>query len=192
MKLEECNLNEFSILFHLLTKQNFRPINTGELIIGSTYEEICQVLKYEGKTRKYRWNELMNNFSTTFSPFGLQIKQNPFNDYWYLTQDQKIQNLFTSFPVLNNLRLAATFSTIISLCIIHSGSTNIEQIRKIRKKKDILQDLNELLNINLIKMEGNKVKIHQNIGYFIDLEKFQNLMESESYSLMKQQNEDFH
>ena len=184
------NLNEYSILFHLLTQQKFESSSPNKLFIGARVEEIKEKLKMTGKYSQDQFHEIMAQFSQNIHPFGLVVRQNPFNQFWYLTQNQDIQSFFKSNPFQNKPRLAATFATILSLCLITSGSTDISALRKIRQKKDVQSDIDELVHLQLIEQSGNRINMHVNIGYYLDIELFSKYMEKEAHKSMNFENEE--
>ncbi|WP_371801650.1 hypothetical protein [Candidatus Lokiarchaeum ossiferum] len=174
-------LNEYAILFHLLSRQQSDNSLPGKILIGSHSEELKEKLGMKGKIGQDQYQRLLEQFAENIKPFGLKIRQNPFNHYWYLTQNQDIQNIFAGNPFSNKTRLAATFTVILSLCLINSGSTDLGTIQKVRKKMDIQGDVEELCQLYLLKQSGNQVKIHENVGYYLDLDQFSQFMETEAY-----------
>lgn len=177
-------MNEYSILFHLLSRQKSDSSSPTTLIVGASGDEIKENLGMGGKYSHHRFLSLLEQFSQNIQPFGLILRQNPFNHLWYLTQKQDVQNFFHTNPFQNKPRLAATFATILSLCLINSGSTDLSTIQKMRKKKDIQTDIDELVHLLLINQSGNQIKLHENVGYYMDVELFSQYMEKEAYQSM--------
>ena len=174
-------MNEYTILMHLLTRTKQGDSNDHLEIIGSSEEELCDNLKFSGKFAKIQLHELMDQFSKSISIFNLQLKQNPFNFRWYITQSSEIEELFNSNPFSGKPRIAATLCTVLSLCLTNYGKIDINSVQKIRNKKDIRKDLHELEKFNFINIEkkGNQVSINPYLGYFMDIEGFLNLFENE-------------
>lgn len=177
----KLKLNEYSILFHLLSRQKNDHILPHKLIIGSHFDELKEKLGLTGKNAQDQFQKLLGQFAENIQPFGLKISQNPFNQHWYLTQNQDIQKILAGNPFSNKTRLAATFTVILSLCLINSGPTDLASIQKMRKKLDIQADVEELCQLNLLIQSGNQVKIHENVGYYLDLDLFSEFMETEAY-----------
>ncbi len=174
-------MNEYTILMHLLTRTKQGISNDKLDIIGASVEELCDNLHFTGKFAKIQLHELMDQFSKAISIFNLQLKQNPFNFRWYLTQSSEIEEIFNSNPFNGKPRIAATLCTVLSLCLTNSGKIDINSVKKIRNKKDIIKDLHELEKSNFIIMEkkSNQISINPNLGYYLDIEGFLNLLENE-------------
>ncbi|MHA1474452.1 MAG: hypothetical protein ACTSRX_07560 [Promethearchaeota archaeon] len=174
-------MNEYTILMYLLTRTK-QGISTDKTeIIGASEEELCDHLHFTGKFTKIQLHELMDQFSKSISIFNLQLKQNPFNFRWYITQSSEIGEFFNSNPFSGKPRIAATLCTVLSLCLTNSGKIDINSVQKIRNKKDIRKDLQELEKLNFINMEkkSNQISINPYLGYFMDIEGFLNLFENE-------------
>jgi hypothetical protein len=179
-------MNEYGILFYLLSRHRYENEDNKMELIGSNSEDLCNKLGYTGKLATIQLKNILIQFSEDISPFGLKIQQNPFNNYWYLTQAEDIQDFFKANPVFDRKRLAATLSTIISLCLIHSGPVEMALIKKIRKKKDIHTDIEELISMQLIIQKGSLIRIHPNMGYYLDIDKFSDYMEKEAHHEISQ------
>ena len=174
-------MNEYTILMHLLTRTKQGISNDKLEIIGVSEEELCDHLHFTGKFAKIQLHELMDQFSKSISIFNLQLKQNPFNFRWYLTQSSEIEEFFNSNPFSGKPRIAATLCTVLSLCLTNSGKIDINSVQKIRNKKDIRKDLQELEKFNFINMEkkSNLISINPYLGYFMDIEGFLIILENE-------------
>jgi hypothetical protein len=194
-------MNEYSILVHLLTRNSSESVKNSNvdpkikspakyktIKIGAVESDIHKALSLTGRNAKIQFNQLLSEFSRVIQPFGMVIKQNPFDKHWFLTQNSEIHEFFKANPFSNKSRLAATLFTIISLCFIHSGSVDIQTIQKIRKKKDIQTDLTELVQQGFILLDENNVSIHPNLGYYIDLDQFLVMLEQNSQkSVLKEE-----
>ena len=174
-------MNEYTILMYLLTRTKQGISNDKPEIIGTSEEELCVSLHFTGKFAKIQLHELMDQFSKSISIFNLQLKQNPFNFRWYLTQSSEIEEFFSSNPFSGKPRIAATLCTVLSLCLTNSGKIDINSVQKIRNKKDIRKDLQELEKFNFINMEkkSNLISINPYLGYFMDIEGFLNILDNE-------------
>jgi hypothetical protein len=166
---------------HLLTRTKQGTSNEKLEIIGASEEELCENLNYSGKFAKIQLHELMDQFTKSISIFNLQIKQNPFNFRWYVAQTSEVEEFFKSNPFSGKPRIAATLCTVLSLCLTNSGQIDINTVQKMRNKKDIRRDLQELEKFNFLNIEkkGNQVSINPYLGYFMDIEGFLNLFENE-------------
>ena len=174
-------MNEYTILMYFLTRTKQGISNDKPEIIGVSEEELCDHLQFTGKFAKIQLHELMDQFSKSISIFNLQLKQNPFNFRWYLTQSSEIEEFFNSNPFSGKPRIAATLCTVLSLCLTNSGKIDINSVQKIRNKKDIRKDLQELEKFNFINMEkkSNQISINPYLGYFMDIEGFLIILENE-------------
>ncbi|MHA1765910.1 MAG: hypothetical protein DRO88_06935 [Promethearchaeia archaeon] len=174
-------MNEFTILMHLLSQTKQSPSSNSFEILGASEEELCDYLNYTGKLAKIKLHELMDQFSKSIAIFNLELKQNPFNFRWYLSQSSETEEFFNSNPFSGKPRIAATLCTILSLCLVNSGKTNIDSIQKLRNKKDIRDDIKELEKLKFVNVQkkGNQVSINPYLGYFMDIEAFLDLMGSE-------------
>ena len=172
-------MNELGILLHILSQRT--PITKTNWInseFGATEEEICKTLKFEGKNQRTQFLNILKEFTNFIMPLNLEVRQNMFNQKWFLTQQNTIQEFFKTNPFLNKKRLAATMIIIISLCITQNGETTISEIKKIRKKKDITDDLKDLEELNLITQDDqNNISLHPNIGYYVNIDQFLEILE---------------
>jgi len=174
-------MNEYTILMHMLTRTKQVISTEKNEIIGASEEELCDQLHFTGKFAKIQLHELMDQFSKSISIFNLQLKQNPFNFRWYITQSSEIGEFFNSNPFSGKPRIAATLYTVLSLCLTNSGKIDINSVQKIRNKKDIRKDLQELEKFNFINMEkkSNQISINPYLGYYLDIEGFLNILDKE-------------
>jgi hypothetical protein len=142
---------------------------SGSLIYnGATTEELCEALKLKGTYRKiYLFNKLAN-FTQYSNLMGLKIKQNPFNQKWYVCFNPDLNKINQTNPFENHPRLGATLYTILALILIHRNEISIDMIKKYRKKQNISTDLEQLENMNYIIRKSNKITIHPNLGYYLD------------------------
>jgi len=139
---------------------------------GCHSDELCKELKYTGKTAIMQLTQLMGSFSHAIHPFGLKIRQNPFNHYWYITEDVDIQEYFLNNPFENKIRLGATLAVIISLCLVHGGKIDYTTLQNARKKKDLSEDLKDLESQGFILLSENQIELSPNLGYYLNLDKF--------------------
>jgi len=161
-------LNEISILMHMLSNKN----NLYQ--IGATKREILHTLNVKNKNKSGYFQNLITNLSKYIEPLGLQIRYNPINSHWFISYDSDISDLISANPFDNKPRLAATLFCTLVICLKNpEGISPITEIEKIRKKKNILEDLKELEQKGYLELDKdiNSVKLTPLIGYQLDLEK---------------------
>ncbi len=160
-------MNELSVLIHLLSKKE------NISIIGSTKKEILNALSVKDKNKSIFFQNLINNASNYLEPLGLQVRFNPLNSYWYISFDPETTEIISANPFEGNPRLAATLFCALICCFSSSGESTIQKIKEIRKKKGVIEDINELKNMGFVLFDKNlnKVSLTPLIGYLLDLEK---------------------
>jgi hypothetical protein len=168
-------MNEFSVLMHLLSRQ--QPGPTGNL--GATEEELFQALGYSGRDKEQLFQNLLTNFNEAIFPFGLHVAQNPFNFYWYISQDSQLNNFFQSSPLSNRPRLAATLCTILLFSLSTGKTITIQELQELREKKSIQEDLDDLVQLRYIQIEKQYIRLDPYLGYFLDVENFMDYMEKQ-------------
>lgn len=161
-------MNEISIIMHMLSnKQNLYQI-------GATKGEILHILNIKNKNKSGYFQNLITNLSRYIEPLGLQIRYNPINSHWFISYDSDISDLISANPFDNKPRLAATLFCTLVLCLKNpDGISSMAEIEKIRKKKNILDDLKDLEQKGYLEIDKvlNNVKLTPLIGYQLDLEK---------------------
>ncbi len=166
-------MNEYSILFHLLTQKDTDDFLEEEYsVLGSTEENICAELKFTGKTKRIRLFKLLEEFTKNIRPFGIQIQKNPFNQRWYASQTTEIQELFQANPFAGKHRLSATLCVLLALALTQAKEPTIKQIKELRSKKNVRDDLDELEAMNFVKIKKNRVFLHPKLGYYLDIDQF--------------------
>jgi len=171
-------LNEFGILMQLLSRSKvISDVKNPILHYGCHTDELCKELKFTGKTAMIQLSQLMTSFSRAIRPFNLQIRQNPFNHYWYITQDADIQNFFGNNPFQDKIRLGATLSVIISLCLVHGEKIDYVTLQNTRKKKNISEDLKDLESQGFIILSENQIELSPNLFYYLNVDRFLNNIE---------------
>lgn len=161
-------MNEISILMHLLS--NKKNIHT----IGATKKEILQTLQIKNKNQSIDFQNRIIHLSKYIEPLGLQIRYNPINSHWFISYESELSDLISANPFENKPKLAATlFSTIVFCLKSPDGTSRITELQKIRKKKNIIEDLKELEKIGYLEIDKNLdlVKLTPLIGYQLDFEK---------------------
>ncbi len=161
-------MNTLSFVTYLLSRKK----NLFQM--GATEEEIMESLNLKGKNKTLYLYNILINLSNYIAPLGLNIKFNPIDAHWFLAHDFETTELIqaTSFDLVP--RLAATLLCIIALCLKNSGTTNSIELKKLRKKQDVSQDLKELEELGYIEIDKptrQKVSLTPLIGYRININK---------------------
>jgi hypothetical protein len=162
----------------LLTRQtvsNSKDSTVGTLQsihFGATEAELCEALNYTGKHATTMLKELLYKFSQAVGVFGLVVRQNVFTKNWFVTIKSEIQEFFQANPFLYKKRVAATLCTVLLLALTQGGSTSLQQVQEIRQKKDITDDIDELIQMQFIQREGATLTIDPNLAYYLDLDAF--------------------
>ena len=161
------SLNEITILMHLLSNR----VNISE--IGATKEEILKALNIKSKNESIYFQDLITNLSNYIEPLGLQIRFNPLNSHWFTTFDSDVSEFVSANPFEGRPRLAATLFCTLVCCVKNLGVSKIHEIQELRKKKTIVEDLNELRKMGYLELDKDlgQVRLTPLIGYQLDLEK---------------------
>jgi len=139
--------------------------------MGSTEEEILDALNIKDKNKSFEFQELIKYLSYHVEPLGLQVRFNPLDLHWFLAFDHDLSDLISANPFEGRPRLGATLFYTLACCFSNSGVGKIIEIRNLRKKKFILEDLKELENLGYLiidKLNG-EVRLTPLIGYKLDL-----------------------
>jgi hypothetical protein len=162
-------MNAMSIVMHLLSRKvdNYR--------YGATKNEILKALSFSTKNKNANVyiQDLLANIAKYIEPIGLQIKFNPIDNNWFITYEMEISNIINANPFEGKPRLAATLFCTIICCLKNSGVGKIHQIKELRKKKSILEDLRELEDKGYLEIDDNQLQVRLTplIGYQLDLNK---------------------
>lgn len=159
-------LNEISILMHLLSNKN------GLYQIGAAEEEILQALKITGKNKAYYFHNLLTNLSKYVEPLGLEVRYNPIDSHWFLSFDSEISDNISANPFEGKPRLAATLFSVLVCCIQNSGRGKIQDIKKLRNKKNVIDDLKDLEEFGYIEMlkDSSQLQLTPLLGYQLNME----------------------
>ncbi len=160
-------VNEISILMHVLSSKNNR------FQMGATKSEVLKELNITNRNKTVYFQNLISNLSNYIEPLGLQIRFNPIDSHWFISYEPDISNLISANPFEGKPKLAATLFCTLVCCLQNSGVGKILDIKKLRKKKNVIDDLKELekkgyLEINT---ELGLVYLTPLIGYQLDFEK---------------------
>ncbi|TFG23443.1 MAG: hypothetical protein EU529_07450 [Promethearchaeota archaeon] len=160
-------MNEISILMHLLSNK------IGLHQVGATEEQVLQALNITGKNRTYYFQDLLTNLSKYIEPLGLEVKYNPIDSHWFLSFDSEISDTISANPFEGKPRLAATLFCVLVCCLQNAGIGKIQDIKKLRNKKKIMEDLKELEQFGYIEILKNasQIQLTPLIGYQLNMEK---------------------
>jgi len=159
-------MNELSILMHLLSKK----VKLYQM--GATEEEILDALNIKNKNRSFYFLTLLTNLSNHVEQLGLQVRYNPLDHHWFLSFDTDVSDVISANPFEDKPKLAATLFCTLVCCFNNSGIGKIHDIRDLRQKKLVLEDLRELEKLgylNIDKLQG-QVSLTPLIGYTLDLD----------------------
>lgn len=158
-------MNEISLLMHLLS----RRVSLYEF--GATEDELFRYLNIKGINKNVYLKKLLIELSKYIEPLGYHIKFNPLNHYWYLSINSEISDLFNANPFEGHPSLAATLFCTLVCCFKNEGYTQIQEIKKLRKKKTLSEDLKKLKEKGYLLLDPykNEIRLTPLIGYQLDL-----------------------
>lgn len=160
-------MNELTLLMYLLSRKS------NESQIGATKNEIIENLNMNYKNKEIYFQDLITNLSDYIEPLGLQIRYNPLNSHWFISFDTHTSDIISANPFEGKSKLAASLFYTLVNCLKNSGVGKIEQIKKMRNKKGILNDLRELEKRGYITIQKDigEVRLTPLIAYQLDLNK---------------------
>ncbi|MHA1234787.1 MAG: hypothetical protein ACTSQL_06845 [Promethearchaeota archaeon] len=160
-------MNEISILMYMLTRK--KSINQ----IGATEKEILKSLNVKNKNKSVYFQDILTGLSKYLEPLGLQIHFNSLNSHWFVNHDTELTELITANPFEGRPSLSATLLCILTSCLKNSGHTSIQEIRALRNKKDIKDDIKILEKEGFLELDKKTTNIRLTplIGYKLDLQK---------------------
>ena len=160
-------MNEISILMQLLSRKR----NSAQ--IGATKKEILEILNVKNKNKSVHFQNLITGLSNYLVPLGLQVKFNSLNSHWFINYDSDVTELISANPFEGKPSLAATLLCVLTSCLKNSGTSSIQEIKKLRSKKEIIEDLKELEKKGYLVIDKtiNQVQLTPLIGYKLDLHK---------------------
>ena len=157
-------MNEFKAISFLLARR-------GD-VIGATDEELVAVLGLKGKGDSEQLYRLLQAYSSSIEIFGFKVERNALDGHWFLACTGDVAGQTSINPFQGRTRLASTLVAVLIAVTCDDEGATIEQIRRIRKIKDVAQDLKELEALGLVKVKGNKVALTERVGYYIDVAQF--------------------
>ncbi len=157
-----------SILMSILSKKNEEDRQ-----LGATEVEILKALNIKNRNKSFYFHRLITNFSKYVEPLGLQVRFNPVDSHWFITFEPEVSDILSANPFQGKPRLAATLFCVLMCCLNNSGVGKISDIKNLRRKKNILEDLKELEKMGFIGITQDlgQVFLTPLIGYQLDLEK---------------------
>ena len=160
-------MNEISILMHLLSRKK------NSYQIGATKKEILDILNVKTKNKSFYFQNLITGLSNYLEPLGLQVKFNSLNSHWFINYENKVIELVSNNPFEGKPSIAATLLCVLTSCLKNSGTSSIQEIRKLRSKKDITDDIKTLEKEGYLVIDKttNQVQLTPLIGYKLDLHK---------------------
>jgi len=153
-------------IYHDILLKKKKTVRAIDHRTSNLFWEISFVRRIQERTE-----QKLEEINTNLTAFGLEIKLNPSNDHWFLSFKDNIEDLPT-IPKnrLLSTKLSATLFSILILSISEGGRVSISEIRKIRNKKDISQDLEELKDLGFILINGNLINLTSKLFYYIDID----------------------
>ncbi|MFX1279066.1 MAG: hypothetical protein ACFFA3_06590 [Promethearchaeota archaeon] len=160
-------MNEITILMHLLSKKQ------GKFHIGASREDILEKLNLNGKNESIYFEDLITQLSSYIEPLGLQVRFNPISSTWFIAFGSESSDFVSANPFANKPRLASTLFYTIVCCLERHGQAKIQNVKDLRKKKHVIDDLKELEKLGYIELDKNlgTVRLTPLIGYQLDLNK---------------------
>ncbi|MFX1324252.1 MAG: hypothetical protein ACFE8N_04800 [Promethearchaeota archaeon] len=160
-------MNEITILMHLLTRK------TDNSHFGATQDEIIKCLSIGGKNESVYFQELIIQLSEYIEPLGLQIRFNPLSSHWYISFDIFSADFVSANPFEGRPKLAATLFCALICCLKSLGTAKLQDIKELRKKKQVIDDLKELMKMGYLELNKKlgKVNLTPLIGYQLDINK---------------------
>ena len=149
--------------------------------IGADEATMMKRLGLKGDEGLHQFYSLLDSYSNRIEIFGLKVERNPLNGYWFLTHSDELDELAGVNPFPGRSRIAMTFVSILIAATCAETAPSIEEIKKIRKKKDITRDLKDLEELGLVEIKKGVVKLTDKVGFYIDMtaffEKFKQFLE---------------
>jgi hypothetical protein len=157
-------VNEFKAISFLLARR-------GD-VIGATDDELVAALGLKGKGDSEQLYRLLQAYSSSIEIFGFKVERNALDGHWFLACTGDVAGQASINPFQGRTRLASTLVAVLIAATCDDEGVTIEQIRRIRKIKDVAQDLKELEALGLVKVKGDRVALTERVGYYIDVAQF--------------------
>nr|MDO8110007.1 hypothetical protein [Candidatus Sigynarchaeota archaeon] len=154
-------MNEFKVISFMLSRR-------GE-VIGASDDALMKSLGLEGESGREKLYRLLDAYSRNVEMFGLKVERNALDGHWFLSCTGDVVENARVNPFQGRTRLASTLVAIIIATTTDEEPATVERVKKLRNVKDVTQDLKELENMGLIKVNGNAITMTERIGYYVDL-----------------------
>jgi hypothetical protein len=141
-------------------------------VIGATDDELVAALGLQGKGGIEKLYQLMQAYASSIELFGLKVERNALDGHWFLACTGDVASQARINPFQGRTRLASTLVAVLIATTCDDEGATVEQIRRLRKIKDVTADLKELESLGLVKVKGNKVVLTERVGYYVDVARF--------------------
>jgi hypothetical protein len=141
--------------------------------IGATKKEILKSLNVKNKNKSVYFQDLLTGLSKYLEPMGLQINYNALNSHWFITYDSELTELISANPFEGRPSLSASLLCVLTSCLKNSGHTSFQEIRMLRNKKNIKEDIKLLEKEGFLEIDKQTANIRLTplIGYKLDMQK---------------------
>ncbi|MEX2680529.1 MAG: hypothetical protein Q6373_002945 [Candidatus Sigynarchaeota archaeon] len=157
-------MNDFKVISFLLARR-------GD-VIGATDEELIAALGLQGKGAPEQLYRILQAYSNSIEIFGFKVERNVLDGHWFLACTGDVAGQARINPFQGRTRLASTLVAVLIATTCDEGGATVEQVRRIRKIKDVAPDLKELEALGLVKVKGDKISLTERVGYYIDMAQF--------------------
>lgn len=157
-------MNEYEILTAMLTRST-------EQTRGATERELEKALKLSSRASKVKLASLLAQYAEYVAVLGLELRYNPLDRHWFLSQRADLANLLELDPFSGKTRLGATLLALVTLAFAQGNPVDLESLRQVRKKAALTRDLDELEGMGFVRMDSGRkrVTLTPKVGYFCDL-----------------------
>ena len=149
------NLNELNLLFVSLLGTRKKP--------GKNSDELLRILQCDEE----KLNFLIGILDSKLDELGLKIRLNPLSRKWFISINSELSQLMNDSILSTSA--AATLYIILKYIIERNQAPSIEELKNLRKKKSVKDDIEELEENGLIENKDDKIILGTNFFYYIDL-----------------------
>mgnify|MGYP006282350175 CR=1 FL=1 len=143
--------------------------------IGADERELLDGLGLSDKNAKSKLVNLLDEFGKNIAHLGLKVKYNTINDHWYLSFRDNVPYLTNQSETnVLSLKLSATLFAVLMVSLTQHGAVSIAEIKEIRNKKNVIDDLEELERKGYVKRNEHQIVLTGKIFYHIDLDDIMN------------------
>ena len=122
-------------------------------------ETVESKLNLKTKNQSVHFQKIIIELANYIEPIGLQIRYNPLDAHWFISFDSGISDHIMSNPFEQQPSLAATLFCTLAFCLKNNGYTTIPEIKRLRNKKGLYQDLKDLEKRGYIIIEKSTGKV---------------------------------